>query len=66
MSELIDKINFLAKKEKTEGLTEEEKALQKTLRDEYRANFRRNFVSQMDNTYIVDEKGNKTKVIRKQ
>ena len=66
MSELIEKINFLAKKEKEEGLTEEEKNLQKQLRDEYRANFRRNFVSQMDNTYIVDEKGNKKKVVRKQ
>ena len=66
MSELIDQINFLAKKAKEEGLTEEEKVLQQKLRNQYRENFRRNFISQMDNTYIVDEKGTKTKVTRKQ
>ena len=66
MSELIDQINFLAKKAKEEGLTEEEKVLQQELRNKYRENFRKNFISQMDNTYIVDEQGNKTKVIRKQ
>ena len=66
MSELIDQINFLAKKAKEEGLTEEEKVLQQELRNQYRENFRKNFISQMDNTYIVDEKGTKTKVTRKQ
>lgn len=59
---LIDRINELARKSKTVGLTDEEKAEQKTLRDAYRAAFRRNLQSQLDNTYIVDEKGNKRKL----
>ena len=65
MTKLIEQINLLAKKEKTVGLTAEEKELQKQLRDEYRANFRANFRSQLDNTYIVDDNGNKTKVGKK-
>lgn len=62
MDELIQRINFLAKKSRTEGLTEEEKAEQQKLRDQYRAAFRRNLQSQLDNTYIMDEKGNKRKL----
>jgi uncharacterized protein YnzC (UPF0291/DUF896 family) len=64
--EKIERINFLAKKSKCEGLTEEEKAEQKALREEYIADFKRNLVSQLDNMYIVDEKGNKTKVQKKE
>ncbi len=64
--EKIDRINFLAKKSKTpEGLTEEEKAEQQVLRREYIDSFKRSLVGQLENTYIVDEKGNKTKVTRK-
>ncbi|MEE1321039.1 MAG: DUF896 domain-containing protein [Acutalibacteraceae bacterium] len=64
--EKIDRINFLAKKSKTsEGLTEEEKAEQAVLRREYIDSFKRSLVGQLENTYIVDEKGNKTKVQRK-
>lgn len=64
--EKIDRINFLAKKSKTaEGLTEEEKAEQAVLRREYIDSFKRSLVGQLENTYIVDEKGNKTKVTRK-
>lgn len=59
---LIDRINELARKSKTVGLSDEEKAEQQTLRDAYRAAFRRNLQSQLDNTYIVDEKGNKRKL----
>ena len=43
-------------------LTAEEKEEQKRLRSEYVAAFRANLVSQLDNTYIVDENGNKTAV----
>lgn len=58
MSELTDRINFLARKSKTEGLTDEEKIEQARLRDEFRTAFRRNFGLQLENTTFVDEKGN--------
>ena len=58
MSALTDRINELARKSKTVGLTEEEKAEQARLRDEFRAAFRRNFGLQLDNTTFVDENGN--------
>lgn len=58
MSELTDRINFLARKSKTEGLTDKEKVEQARLRDEFRAAFRRNFGLQLENTTFVDEKGN--------
>ena len=61
----IDRINELARKMKAEGLTEEEKAEQAVLRREYIDSFKRSLTGQLDNMYIVDEKGNKTKVERK-
>lgn len=64
--EKIERINFLAAKSKREGLTEAEKKEQQELRDEYRAGFRRNLTVQLDNTYIVDKNGNKTKLKRKE
>ena len=60
--EKIDRINFLAKKSKTEGLNEEEKAEQKALREEYIAGFRANLRGILDNTYIQNPDGTKTKV----
>lgn len=60
--EKIERINYLARKSKSEGLTDEEKAEQKFLRDEYRASFRQNLIGQLDNTYYFDENGNKRKV----
>ena len=62
MDKLVERINFLAHKAKAEGLTDAEKAEQQELRDAYRAAFRRNLVAQLENTYIVDEKGNKRKL----
>ncbi len=61
----IDRINELAKKAKTVGLTEEETAERDILRREYIDSFKRSLTGQLDNMYIVDEKGNKTKVERK-
>lgn len=63
--EKIERINFLAKKSKAEGLTDEEKEEQQLLRNEYRESFRRNLSSQLDNTYIVDKNGNKSKLRKK-
>lgn len=52
--EKIKRINALAKKAREEGLTDAEKAEQKTLRDEYIAIFRKNLKAQLDNIEIVD------------
>ena len=52
----IDRINFLAKKSKEEGLTESEKAEQKALREEYLSAIRRNFRATLDSIEIVDKK----------
>ena len=59
--EKIARINELARKMKTVGLTEEEKAEQAALRKEYVASVVGNLKQQLDNTYVVDEHGNKTK-----
>jgi uncharacterized protein YnzC (UPF0291/DUF896 family) len=64
-TERLKRINELAHKEKTEGLTEAEKAEQARLRREYLAAFKKNLVEQLDNTYIVDGQGHKRKVRRK-
>lgn len=53
----IDRINFLAKKSKSEGLTDEEKAEQKLLRDEYRAAFRQSLEAQLSAIVFTDGKG---------
>lgn len=58
----IERINYLAKKSKSQGLTEEEKAEQQTLRNEYREGFRRNLTAQLNNTCYIDENGNKIKL----
>ena len=57
----VDRINELARKSRAEGLTEEEKAEQQKLRQEYLADFRKSLTAQLDNTYIVDPSGNKHK-----
>ncbi len=61
----IERINFLAKKAKTEGLTDEEKAEQAKLRREYIDSITGNLRAQLENVYIVDEKGNKVKYDKK-
>ena len=55
----IERLNYLAKKSKIEGLTDEEKAEQAAIRREYIDSVK---ASQLDNTYIVDENGEKHKV----
>lgn len=60
--EKIDRINELAKKE---VLTEDEKLEQKQLRQEYIDEYKNNLRAQLDNTYIVDENGNKEKLKKK-
>lgn len=62
----IDRINELYRKSQETGLTEEEKAEQAVLRREYIDSFKRSLVNELEHTYIVDEKGNKRKVEKKQ
>ena len=64
-SELIERINALAKKSREEGLTIEEKEEQAKLRQEYIAGFRQGLKNTLENVYIMDEDGNKKKVERK-
>ena len=61
----IDRINELARKAKAEGLTDEEKVERAALRREYIDSVVGNLKGQLDNTYLVDEKGNKTKLNKK-
>lgn len=61
----IERINELAKKAREVGLTEEEKLEQKKLRDEYIAAFRGNLKQTLEQTYIMDAQGNKTKIKKK-
>ena len=58
----IDRINELARKSKAEGLTEEEKAEQAVLRREYIDAVKASLTANLDNTYIMDAKGNKRKL----
>lgn len=62
----IDRINELARKAKTVGLTEEEQAERAALRKEYIDSVVGSLKSNLDNVYFVDEKGNKTKLAKKE
>ncbi len=63
IQEKIDRINILARKAKTaEGLTEQEKAEQASLRAEYIAEFRASFATQLDHTVIQRPDGSKEKL----
>ena len=52
---LIERINFLANKKKTEGLTEEEIVEQDKLRKEYLRLFKEGFRQQLDSIKVVKE-----------
>lgn len=55
----IDRINALAKKAKTIGLTERETAERDALRKEYLADMRAAFKQQLDSTYVQTADGAK-------
>lgn len=65
INDTIARINELAKKAKAEGLTPEETAERDKLRRIYIDSVKANLVGQLDNTYIVDHKGNKTPLKKK-
>ena len=56
----IGRINELARKAKTEGLTDAEREEQALLRKEFIAGFRRNLRSQLDNIDIQEADGSIT------
>ncbi len=66
MDEMIKRINELAKKSKSEGLTDAEKAEQAELRGKYIQAFRQGVKNTLNNVYVVDEQGNEKKLERKQ
>ena len=60
MQETIDRINELYHKSQNEGLTEEEKAEQKELRQNYVLSIRRSLRGQLDNIDIKEADGSIT------
>ena len=62
MNEVIARINVLAKKAKTEGLTEEELVERDKLRRIYIDSVKANLIGSLESTYVVDEKGSKQKL----
>lgn len=65
MSDRLNRINALAAKAKTTGLTPEEKEEQAALRKEYLAAFRTNFAAMLDHTVIQNPDGSKVPLKRK-
>ena len=61
----INRINELARKARAEGLSPAEHAERDALRKEYVAAVKASLTSHLDNTYLVDEKGNKRPLPRK-
>lgn len=63
MEETIARINELGRKAKTpEGLTPEELTERDKLRRVYIDAMKASLIGQLENTYIVDDKGNKRKL----
>ncbi|HLR71714.1 MAG TPA: DUF896 domain-containing protein [Pseudogracilibacillus sp.] len=55
--ENIKRINYLAKKSRTEGLTKKEKSEQQRLRQEYLVNIRKSFKNQLSSLTVIDPDG---------
>ena len=65
MKDVIARINELAAKNKTVGLTDEELVERDKLRRIYIGSYKQNLVAQLENTYIVQPDGTKVKVKHK-
>ncbi len=63
--EKLDRINFLARKSRAEGLDEAEREEQAKLREEYILEFRASMTGILDNTYIQRENGERERLKRK-
>jgi len=66
MNEVIARINELAKKAKTEGLTDEELVERDKLRRIYIDSVKGNLIGQLEHTTIVYPDGTRKKVTKKQ
>lgn len=55
--EELERINYLARKSKQEGLTKEEKNEQHNLRQQYLKSVRKSFKNQLKSVTIVDPEG---------
>ena len=66
MNEVIARINELARKAKTEGLTQEELVERDKLRRIYIDSVKANLTGQLDNTTVVFPDGSQRKVTRKE
>ena len=60
----IERINELSRLSKQRELTDEEKVERAALRQEYVDSVLGDLKNQLDNTYVMDEKGNKTKLTK--
>ncbi len=63
--EKMDRISELTRLSRERELTEDEKAERAALRAEYLKDWRESTINVLENTYIVDEKGNKRKLGKK-
>lgn len=61
----IDRISELTRISRLRELTQDEKQERQMLREEYIAAMKSSLVSNLERTFIVDEKGNKIKVNKK-
>ena len=59
--EKMDRISELTRLSRERELTEDEKTERAALRAEYLQDWRRSTIDVLENTWIVDEKGNKRK-----
>jgi uncharacterized protein YnzC (UPF0291/DUF896 family) len=58
LNDMIARINLLAKKAKTTGLTEEEAKEQSRLRRQYLEMFRSQMINTIENVKVIDPEGN--------
>ena len=61
-----DRISELTRISRERELTAEEQAERQALREEYLQSWRGSVIGTLDNTYLVDEDGNKRKLPKKQ
>ncbi len=59
----IDRINFLAKKSREEGLDEAEQKEQQKLRAEYIASFKKNLISTLESTIVERPDGTRLPLV---